>query len=151
MNHISKYHTRDQYLTPWNNMDKFLSSNFGPWLGQDAWQDMPLVNIGETDDSFVVELAIPGISKDNLKINLEDHKLSIEAVHEQKSEEESELKDKRKYFRKEFQYSKFKKVFDLDESIAQDNIEAKYEDGILAIKLVKKQPVVTVNKSIDIK
>ncbi len=95
----------------------------------------PAVNIKETEDDYAVELAAPGLVKEDFNIELDNDLLIISS--EKKSENESE--EKGKYTRKEFCYTSFKRSFTLPETADADKIEASYENGMLLIKLPKKE------------
>ena len=106
---------------------------------------MPAVNISENDKDFVVELAAPGMKKDDFNVNLERNVLTISS--EIKSEEKTEDKQ---FTRKEFSYQSFQRSFTLPESVDQDKIDANYKDGVLRIVLHKKEEVIPKSKVIKI-
>ena len=95
----------------------------------------PAVNVKETTEGFQVELAAPGLVKEDFNIELDNDLLIISS--EKKSESESE--EKGKYTRKEFSYTSFKRSFTLPETANVNKIEASYENGMLLIKLPKKE------------
>ncbi|GGX09270.1 Hsp20/alpha crystallin family protein [Aquimarina muelleri] len=95
----------------------------------------PAVNIKETDDEYTLELAAPGLIKEDFNIELNNDLLIISS--EKKIENESE--EKGRYTRKEFSYTSFKRSFTLPETANADKIEASYENGMLLIKLPKKE------------
>ncbi|MCP1381765.1 Hsp20/alpha crystallin family protein [Runella salmonicolor] len=94
---------------------------------------VPAVNIVEHEGGFRLEVAAPGLKKDDFKINLENNVLTISAQQEQKNEESTE-----KYTRKEFSYTSFRRAFTLPNTINGEQISAAYTDGILKIELPKK-------------
>tara|TARA_R110002124_G_scaffold227889_2_gene393273 strand:+ start:22958 stop:23389 length:432 start_codon:yes stop_codon:yes gene_type:complete len=94
----------------------------------------PAINIRNNEDDFLVEMAIPGMKKEDFKIDLDNNVLTISS--EEKSEQE-ETQDN--YTRKEFNYSSFKRSFTLPETVDGDKIEAKYEAGVLGITIPKKE------------
>ena len=97
---------------------------------------VPAVNIKETDNGFDVEMAVPGMKKEDFKVDLDHNLLTISA------EEKSEKSDKDadgKYTRREFNYRSFKRVFTLPETADGDKIHASYQDGVLAINIPKKE------------
>ena len=96
----------------------------------------PALNIKETDDNFEIELAAPGFSKKDFEVTIEDGCLNITAKKERSDEEREE-----NFTRREFSYSSFQRSLQLPESIKQEEIKAKYNDGILSFKLVKKEEV----------
>lgn len=98
---------------------------------------LPAVNIKETNNEFVIELAAPGMSKKDFTINFQHNVLTI-------SSEKKEEKDERKenYTRKEFSYQSFQRSFTVPEnSVIGDKIGAKYDDGVLNIILPKREEV----------
>lgn len=95
---------------------------------------LPKTNIKETIDSYFVEMAVPGLKKDDFDINLDDQMLSISAKTKDESEETNE-----NYTRKEFGYSSFKRSFTLPEHIEESKIKANYNEGILSVELPKKE------------
>ena len=93
---------------------------------------MPAVNIREDEKKFTLDLAIPGIDKKDLKIDINDDLLTISSETKNESEESKEG-----YKRKEFSYSSFCRSFQIPENINRDKIEANYKDGILSVVLPK--------------
>lgn len=109
-------------------------------------RQIPAVNIKETETEYVVELAAPGLKKEDFKINLEKDILTIssEKENEEKTEEDG-------YKRREFSYSSFKRSFTLPELASKEEIAANYENGILLISIpkhvIKEDPVRTISIS----
>lgn len=98
---------------------------------------IPAVNVKETNNSFELEMAVPGMDKNDFKVELEQDSLIISAQKEQKNEEKS---DDGRFTRKEFSYQSFKRVFHLPESsVNEQEISANYKDGILQISVPKKE------------
>ena len=110
---------------------------------------LPAVNIKETDDEFVLELAAPGKKREEFNIELDNELLTISST----TKEESNTEDnKGNYTRKEFSYTSFKRSFTLPETVNFSKIDASYTDGVLYVNLpkleeAKKQP----KRLIDIK
>jgi HSP20 family protein len=94
----------------------------------------PAANIIELADSFELELAAPGMKKEDFKISLENSVLTISSETMKETEE-----DGRNYTRKEFSYGSFSRSFTLPKTINMDGIQAEYEDGILKVKLPKRE------------
>jgi HSP20 family protein len=95
---------------------------------------VPGVNIIENDESYRLELAAPGLSKEDFKINIENDVLTISAEKKIENTEKTE-----KFTRKEFSYGSFFRSFTLPEMVNAEQISAKYENGIMAIVLPKKE------------
>ena len=128
------------------NLFPSLPSLFDDFLTRDLWDwrlgnasergsSMPAVNIRETDNEFAVDVAAPGMKKDDFKIELDNNMLTISSERAQQEE-----KKEGDYFRCEFSYSTFKRSFSLPENMVNtEKINAKYEDGVLVIHLPKKE------------
>jgi HSP20 family protein len=93
---------------------------------------MPAVNIKEDEKSFILDLAVPGIDKKELKIDINEDLLTISSETKNESEE-----NKDGYKRKEFSYSSFCRSFQIPENVNRDKIEANYRDGVLSVNLPK--------------
>ncbi|MFA5417709.1 MAG: Hsp20/alpha crystallin family protein [Bacteroidales bacterium] len=116
-------------LSLFDNIEK---SQFG--LKHETNGYMPSVNIIENDQNFVLELAAPGKTKEDFKINIENQLLTISSeVKDEKKEE------KPNYTRREFYYSGFSRSFNLPKSILVDEVSADYTDGILRLTLPKQE------------
>ncbi|WP_206730905.1 Hsp20/alpha crystallin family protein, partial [Pediococcus pentosaceus] len=87
---------------------------------------VPAVNISETEKSFKIEMAAPGLDKSDFKINVDKNLITISAEKKEESVSEEKL-----YSKKEFNYSSFSRSFTLPETVDYSNIEAAYEGGIL--------------------
>jgi len=116
----------DEILT--RDLPSVFSANFNAGIS------LPKVNIRETADAFMVEMAVPGLKKSDFHIELDNQVVSIstEAKEEQERQEEN-------YTRREFGYSSFKRSFTLPESVDEEKINATYNEGILNIHLPKKE------------
>jgi len=114
--------------------DDAFSKNF--FEKQNKMFSVPAVNIKETDKSFELDLAVPGMDKKDFKIELKDGSITISAKHENKVEETNE---KERYSRREFSYQSFSRSFVLAEDLVDtEGINAKYENGILNVSIPKK-------------
>jgi len=95
---------------------------------------IPAVNIKEDKDKFILELAAPGMKKNDFHINVEKDVLTISSESKEEKEEKKE-----NFARREFFYSTFKRSFNLPDTIDVENIKADYKNGILNIILPKKE------------
>ena len=95
---------------------------------------LPKVNIKESADAYMVEMAVPGLKKSDFQIDLDNQVLSISTETKQENEQKEE-----NYTRREFGYSSFKRTFSLPETVDEDKIKANYNEGILSIELPKKE------------
>lgn len=107
---------------------------------------VPAANIGETPDNWHIELAAPGLKKEDFKLNLDRNVLSISV------EQRAEATDNQKnYSKREYSYNSFVRSFTLPESADDNNIEAEYTDGVLKISIAKKEEAKSVSRQIEIK
>ncbi len=129
---------RNEYLPSWSNFfNDFFDKDLLNWSNKhfsDTNTTLPAVNIKEDDNGFEVEMAVPGMTKKDFKINLENNMLCISS--EKKMEDE---KTEGNYSRKEFSYQSFSRSFALPESADDGKINAKYESGILYVSIPKKE------------
>ena len=94
----------------------------------------PAVNIREDDKNYVLDFAIPGIDKKDLKIDMNEDTLTISSETKNETEE-----NKEDYRRKEFSYKSFSRSFYIPENVNREKIEANYKDGILTVSLPKQE------------
>ena len=127
---------------PWGNLissDFFDNANFinnQPWNNA-LWNSQlnePALNIKETDKAFEVELAAPGFSKKDFEVTIDEGCLNISAENSHSEEEKDD-----NYTRKEFSYNSFEKRLQLPDSIKEEDVKAKYKDGVLRFNLIKKE------------
>lgn len=95
---------------------------------------MPAVNIREDDKKFILDLAVPGMDKKDLKIDINEDVLTVSSESKHESEENREG-----YKRKEFSFSSFCRSFRIPENVDSNKIEANYTDGILTVNLPKME------------
>ena len=104
----------------------------------------PLTNISETQNAFEIEIATPGVSKTDLKIDLEKDKLVLSYEHKKDEQE-------RKFSQRGFEMKSFSRSFHLPDSVDREQIEASYTDGVLRVRLAKKQESVMEPRQIAVK
>lgn len=114
----------------WDTLFDWTSRNFS-----NTETTLPSVNVKENDDAFTVEMAAPGMKKEDFQIELKDNLLTIKSeLREEKEEEEASYK------RREFSYRSFQRSFNLNHQVVDDSkIKASYRDGILSILIPKKE------------
>jgi HSP20 family protein len=131
----------DDFMKPWNQwFDN--AGLFGKML------TVPAVNIKETKDQFELQVAVPGMKKEDFKIDIDGDLLIISAEKEERSEEKME-----KLTKEEYNYSSFSRTFTLPAEVKKEGIEAKYVDGILKLALPKIEEAkkLTATKHIAVK
>jgi HSP20 family protein len=107
---------------------------------------IPAVNIAETENEFHIELAVPGLKKDDFKISLDKNVLSVSA--EKKTENVDESK---KYSKREYSYNSFVRSFTLPETADYAKIDAEYTDGVLNLNVAKKEEAKIQSREIAVK
>lgn len=113
------------------------------WLAKNT-ASVPAVNIKETDNEYVVELAAPGLTKNDFKVEINDDNQLVVTVENKKENDEKD--EKGTYLRREFAYTAFQQAMILPDNIDKDKIEAKADKGVLTIDIPKK-PVTKEEKS----
>jgi len=115
--------------------DEFFNGNLLPnYIEEGAWKSTPAVNIYETNEKFEIEIAAPGLEKEDFKIDLKNDYLLVYSEKKDKKEE----KEKGKVVRSEFRYSSFQRSFALPKDIDATAINATHKNGVLIIELPKK-------------
>jgi HSP20 family protein len=93
---------------------------------------LPATNIRETEKEFIVEMAVPGLKKEDFVVDVDNGSLEIRVEKEEKSEDKKE-----KFTRREYNYSAFYRSFNLPETVIAEKIKAEYKDGILKVQIPK--------------
>tara|TARA_S200002703_G_scaffold141551_1_gene133478 strand:+ start:2365 stop:2868 length:504 start_codon:yes stop_codon:yes gene_type:complete len=163
-NHIKKYNSsflpskmvhhfdRNEFLTPFDKLfdDLFTSSfpDISKELGVGFFekQSFPKVDIIDYDTEIEIEAEIPGLTKEDVDVSVNENILTISG----NSVTDSKSKPKLKYIRKELKHSSFKRSFTLSENIDINRLKAKFENGLLKIRLPKFEPVKPKVKKIKI-
>jgi HSP20 family protein len=130
---------RENYQPTWSNLfNDFLNRDWFDWNNQNyslTNTTIPSVNIKETGDDFEVEMAAPGMKKQDFKIELNNNVLTISS----EKQEENETKEGKNVTRREFSYQSFSRSFALPAIVETDKITAKYENGLLKLNIPKKE------------
>ena len=118
------------FADDWNNVFDWSNRDF-----TSTFTSLPSVNIQELPDHILVEVAAPGMKKEDFKVEIHNGVLTI-----QSEVQNAEDKKDGAYTRREFSYQSFKRSFNLNDNIVDhNNVEAKYEDGVLKLYLAKKE------------
>jgi HSP20 family protein len=123
----------------------FFNTDFMPKANATA----PAINVKESDKGYTVELAAPGMTKEDFHVHINDEGnliIKMESKQEKKEEDKSA-----RYLRREFSYSKFEQTLILPDDVEKDKIAAKVEHGVLTVELPKiAQQQVKVSRQIEI-
>ena len=99
---------------------------------------LPAVNVRETEDEFLIDVAAPGMKKDDFKVDFDNGRLTISS----EIKDENTEKSGGKFTRREYRYQSFQRSFTVPENLVDgEKIQAKYNDGILNITLPKREEV----------
>lgn len=138
-----------------NYSQEWLPSIFNDFFDNDwmvkANATAPAINVIESDKDYKVEVAAPGMTKEDFNIHFsEDNELVISM--EKKTENKEEDKENKKYLRREFSYTKFQQALVLPDDVEKDKINANVNNGVLTIELPKRTPEekAKINKVIEI-
>jgi len=118
--------------------DRFLENDLFDWSNRNFSNTnttLPAVNIKVSDDGFEVEMAAPGLTKNDFKIELDHDVLTISS----EKQSEDETGNDKQFTRKEFSYQSFTRSFTLPNTASSENIGAKYENGVLRVLIPKKE------------
>lgn len=129
---------------PFNDdFDKYFFGKKNPLYGKHA-KNMMKTDVKETDSSYEVDIDLPGFKKDEINAKLENGYLTISAA---KGLDKDEKDKKGKYIRKERYAGAMSRSFYVGDAVTQEDIKAKYEDGILKLAIPKKDTKAVENKS----
>jgi len=128
-------------------LDSFLDNLLNDLpVTKNASMNFPAVNICETTDNYELEFNVPGRKKEDFKITVDKNILTVSFEKNEENKEEN-----KQFIKREFITQSFKRSFTLDEKINADDINAKYENGILFLTLPKKEEVKVLPKEISVK
>ena len=120
--------------------NKFFEGDMMDWSRSnfaDTNSTLPAVNIRENDDEFMIEVAAPGMKKEQIKVDYDNGRLTISS---ERKEDKNDKKDT--YSRREFSYMSFQRSFTIAENLVDgEKIKATYNDGILHISLPKREEI----------
>jgi len=128
---IIRRNLNSPFLPDW--LEDFFSTEVNP-LTKSRVASVPMVNVFENEESYRIELAAPGLKKEDFAIELDKDVLTISSEQENSVEDSKENCTKREY-----SYSSFSRSFTLPESADKEKISAKAEEGILKISIMKRE------------
>ena len=125
---------RKRVLFPTYNDDFFGRNSLSSFFSDGADYSVPAVNIKENDKNFEIEVAAPGLSKEDFKVSVEKNILTVSSKKGVNNETEKD-----NFMRKEFGYNSFSRSFSIPETINMEKIKASRKNGILTIDLPKME------------
>ena len=140
-------------MTPMMRTNNWIPAVFNDFFDTDymprANSTAPAINVQETDKAYVVELAAPGMKKEDFNVHINDEGNLI--IKMEKKDEKKEEDKSARYLRREFSYSKFEQTLLLPDDVKKEDITAKVENGVLTVELPKVvEEKVKVSRQIDI-
>ena len=131
-------------LSPFNDLiESFFSDSY---ISDRVTSKVPAVNIFETENEYHIELGAPGLKKEDFKVNLDKNMLNISVEKKQETSDEN-----KRYNRREYSYTSFVRSFSLPDSADDGRIDAQYHDGVLDIKVAKKEEAKLATRQIEIR
>ena len=149
--HRGPFLDRDEFLTPFDKIfDAMIEKQFPEvveQVGVTPYQGSayPRVNVYEYDDKVGIVAEIPGLDKNQIKVEVEDGVLTISGDKHSAFED-----DGAKVIRRELKQSSFKRSFELGDQLDGENVSAKFKDGILSVSIPKIEPEVPKKHSVKI-
>ncbi|MCD6111728.1 MAG: Hsp20/alpha crystallin family protein [Bacteroidales bacterium] len=129
-----------------NIVEKFLGKKITDKVSNDQEVSViPSVNIADEEKAFEVSVALPGLSKKDVKIEVQNNCLVISSEKQYKKEEKN-----KNWMRREYGYASFQRMFQMPESADQDKIQAEMKNGVLSIKVAKKAGYIENKKQIAV-
>ena len=147
-------------MMPVRRTQNWLPSIFNDFFDNDwmvkANATAPAINVFETEKEYKVELAAPGMTKEDFNVHIDEENnrvISMEKKTENKEESNQDEKKEGRYLRREFSYSKFQQTMILPDDVDKEKISAQVENGVLNINLPKftEQEKEKTKKFIDVK
>lgn len=144
-------------MMPVRRNQNWLPSIFNDFFGNE-WVDKsnvtaPAVNILETEDDFKVEVAAPGMTKEDFKVHINEENELVISMEKKNEHKDEDKKHKGTYLRREFSYSQFQQSLILPDNVEKEKIAASAENGVLTVEIPKKKETVTApaSRQIEIK
>ncbi len=143
---LFKWETNNKPKFP-NIIEKFLGKKITDTTAQNEnVSTVPSVNISDANKAFEVNVAVPGLDKKDVKIEIKGNHLVVSSEKQYENEEKN-----KNWLRREFGYASFQRIFELPESADHEKVLAEMRNGILSIKIEKKAGYIEKKKQIEVK
>ena len=131
-------------MVPVRRNQNWLPSIFNDFLNNDFLMDRrnttaPAVNIIENDDEYKIEVAAPGMTKEDFKVHINEENELVISMEKHSEEKDEDKKHKGTYLRREFSYTQFQQNLLLPDNVEREKISAKVENGVMSIDIPKKK------------
>jgi HSP20 family protein len=135
MNYLSRQRPSAGIFSLPRELDRFMEETLGPWgRGESLRQWFPVTDVSETSESLTLRLEVPGLSRDKLKIAVENNTLTVRGEKSQETSSEDET-----FHRTERSFGAFERSFTLPPYVDTDNVKASLQDGVLTVTLPRRE------------
>jgi HSP20 family protein len=135
MNYLSRQRPSAGIFSLPRELDRFMEEALGPWgRGESLRQWFPVTDVSETPESLTLRLEVPGLSRDKLKIAVENNTLTVRGEKSQETSSEDET-----FHRTERSFGAFERSFTLPPYVDTDNVKASLQDGVLTVTLPRRE------------
>jgi HSP20 family protein len=136
MNYLSRQRSSGGIFSLPRELDRFMEEALGPWGrgGESLTQWFPVTDVSETPESLTLRLEVPGLSRDNIKIAVENNMLTVRGEKSQETSSEDET-----FHRTERSFGAFERSFSLPSYVDTDNVKASLQDGVLTVTLPRRE------------
>jgi HSP20 family protein len=135
MNYLSRQRPSGAIFSLPRELDRFMEDTLGPWgRGESLRQWFPVTDVSETPESLTLRLEVPGLSRDALKIAVENNTLTVRGEKSQETSSEDET-----FHRTERSFGSFERSFTLPPYVDTDNVKATLQDGVLTVTLPRRE------------
>jgi len=134
---LVRWRPRRDLPVPQEDVDRAFERIFRTWMGPVSFSEFswnPTVDVAETSDEVVVKAEMPGMSKDDIDITVEDNQLILSGEKKQEQEEKDS-----NYYRVERSYGAFRRIFTLPARVDVATVKATYQDGVLTVRVPKAE------------
>ncbi len=134
---LTRYRPFDGMLTIPRDLDRWVDEALGtiPWArGENLRNWFPATDVSETPEALTLKLEVPGLSRDDIKISVENNMLTVRGEKTQETSSENET-----FYRTERSYGSFERSFSLPSHVDPDDVKASLENGVLTIRLPRRE------------
>jgi HSP20 family protein len=120
-------------------LESFFDSAMVPFTGNRVLNKLPVVDVQETDNAYLVEAELPGFDEKQIKVQVEGGKLTIESTMDEEKEKKENAKDaKKEYLIRERRATSFSRSFTLPENADTEAVSAVFKNGVLSLEIKKR-------------
>lgn len=145
MHYVTRYRPLGSVFALPRDLDRLMDEAFGSWgTGENLRQWSPVIDVSETPEAVTLRLEVPGLSREQLKIAVENHTLTLRGEKTQETSSENET-----FHRTERSFGAFERSFSLPSYVDTENVKASLQDGVLVVTLPRREQAKAREISID--